>query len=186
MSNQNSAAKTLPVAETSSSCNPALRTTPSPSPDPAPQASLAHDETPKANLPAATPESPPKIDDRDSIWDEAYQSLNPGLLEPYKALLDDVSEGSKDVQRTLAQLVNSNLEVMQAKQWKIKFRNKDIVVREKVEKIASALKMIMPVASAAASLDPVHAGLPIAGLGVLLDVSTQVIDSSAYIVCSLK
>jgi hypothetical protein len=27
----------------------------------------------------------------------------------------------------------------------------------------------MPVASAAASLDPVHAGLPVAGLGVILE-----------------
>jgi len=48
------------------------------------------------------------------------------------------------------------------------FYRKDIKVREKVDFIITTIKLIMPVASAAASLDPFHASLPIAGVGILL------------------
>lgn len=112
--------------------------------------------------------------DGSNVWKAAYERLkadSPDLVTPYEYLIERSAPGSQDVQRTFSVIVADNLKALESKQWKLKFRGKPVDVRGVLDDILKLIKVAMPVASAAGILDPVHAGLPLAGVQVLLDVS---------------
>ena len=121
---------------------------------------------------------PPKpvveLSDGSTVWKAAYERLktdSPELVAPYEYLIESSAPGPKDLQRAMSDVVADSLKALESKQWKPKFRGKSVDVRGVLDEILKLIQVAMPVASAAGSLDPVHAGLPLAGVGVLLNVS---------------
>ncbi|KAL2842090.1 ankyrin repeat-containing domain protein [Aspergillus pseudodeflectus] len=62
---------------------------------------------------------------------------------------------------------------MEKRQWKLVFWHHEIVVREKVDRIVQGFRLFEGIGSAIASLDPVHAGIPWAGVCALLQLVTN-------------
>lgn len=71
----------------------------------------------------------------------------------------------------MSALVEKKLAIMNDKQWRIKVCGRSVVMREQVDKIVKIVLVAKDFISTAASLDPVHAGLPWAGVCILLPVS---------------
>ena len=85
------------------------------------------------------------------------------------AKLNDSSLAEKlieETERSKSQLCN--------KQWKLQIAGKEFMIRDQLDKIIKFAKAFKDVATPAAGLDPIHAGLPLAGLFLIMQfVSTD-------------
>lgn len=77
-------------------------------------------------------------------------------------------------QQKFSQLVLNKINDMHSKEWNIHIGNLSINVRTQFARILGLLDTVRDTASQAASLDPVHAGLPVAALYLILSVSKNV------------
>jgi hypothetical protein len=73
----------------------------------------------------------------------------------------------------MSQLVSEKLEIMNRKQWRFEVGGKSVEVREQVDRVVKVVLVARDLLNATASLDPVHAGLPLGGVCVLLSVSAR-------------
>jgi hypothetical protein len=74
-------------------------------------------------------------------------------------------------QRQMASLVEKKLAAMRDKEWKITVRGKSLEIRKQVDRVLKIVLAGKDLISSAASMDPIHAGLPWAGVCMLLPVS---------------
>ena len=89
-------------------------------------------------------------------------------IEPMTCLNDgDTSKREKQ----MSALVNKKLAFMNEKQWRIKVCGRSVEVREQVDRIVKIVLVAKDFVSSVASMDPIHAGLPWAGVCLLLPVS---------------
>jgi hypothetical protein len=70
----------------------------------------------------------------------------------------------------LSALVERQVERMQSREWKVRLLGKSIKVRTQVERILNIVSILKDLGMQAASVDPIHAGLPVAGLCLILSV----------------
>ncbi|KAI9774707.1 MAG: hypothetical protein M1839_001668 [Geoglossum umbratile] len=121
-----------------------------------------------------------------SLWDRAYDGLRTEkreLVEAFEKILMSeldltISLGGGDVSRRekqMSALVNKKLEAMNEKQWRVKACGRSVEIRQKVDRIVKVVLVGKDFISAAASIDPIHAGLPWAGVCMLL---TLVVNDS--------
>jgi hypothetical protein len=75
---------------------------------------------------------------------------------------------------------------MHSREWNIYIGKLSINVRTQFERILGLLGTVRDIASQAASLDPVHAGLPVAGLYLILSVSTNVFCGLVTYACQVR
>ena len=68
-------------------------------------------------------------------------------------------------------LIEKKLAAMNEKQWRVKVCGRSVEVREQVDRIVKVVLVAKDFISPVASIDPVHAGLPFAGVCMLLPVS---------------
>ncbi|KAI9853440.1 MAG: hypothetical protein M1813_002224, partial [Trichoglossum hirsutum] len=116
-----------------------------------------------------------------SLWDWAYDDLRNEkreLVEAFekilmseleidpKTSLDDGDASRREKQ--MSALVNKKLETMNEKQWRVKVCGRSVEIRQKVDRIVKVVLVGKDFISAAASIDPIHAGLPWAGVCMLL------------------
>jgi hypothetical protein len=127
---------------------------------------------------AALPLTEPGIEHCKDLWEKAYFRLRTekkGLVETYEAVLvknKDISDGLP-LTKKMSTVITQELRILTNRQWKIRIPllHEPVVVRNVVDKIVNVVLMGKDLASVAASLDPIHAGLPFAGICVLLPVS---------------
>jgi hypothetical protein len=121
---------------------------------------------------ATLPESKPL-----NRWLEAAQKLqreNPDahkmmyeLFQTHLGLPSGVKTPS-DLELSLRKSISDSIDLMTDRQWRIKLGSKNIYIRDLLEKVVKVIGKFKDFASVAASLDPVHAALPLAGLFILL------------------
>jgi len=119
-----------------------------------------------------------------SLWDRAYDKLRTEkreLVEAFEKIL--ISELEIDPTRSLddgdasgrekqmSALVNKKLETMNGKQWRVKVCGRSVEIRQKVDRIVKVVLVGKGFISAAESINPIHMGLPWAGVCMLLTVS---------------
>lgn len=118
-----------------------------------------------------------------SLWDRAYEDLRTekgDIVEAFEGLLMsepeiestislDHEDTSKREKRVSA-LVDKKLAVMNKEQWRFKVGDKSVEVREQVDRIVKVVLVAKDFISSVASIDPIHAGLPWAGVCMLLPV----------------
>lgn len=78
----------------------------------------------------------------------------------------------------MSALVDKKLEMMNDRQWRVKVCGRSVEVREQVDRIVKVVLVAKDFISSAASLDPIHAGLPWAGICMLLPVSDRKLPDS--------
>lgn len=124
-----------------------------------------------------------KVENCKSLWDRAYDDLRNEereLVDTFEkilmsepeiggaASLDDGDTSKREKQ--MSALVDKKLEVMNNKQWRVRVCGRSVEVREQVDRIVKVVLVAKDFISSAASIDPLHAGLPWAGVCLLLPV----------------
>lgn len=89
----------------------------------------------------------------------AIQRLLPKTASHAGAALDEIHAKAKDLQ-----------EVCNDKSWRWHFRGREIVLREEVDRVLRLLDRFKSVGDVVANIDPVHVGLPWAGVRTILEV----------------
>lgn len=112
---------------------------------------------------------------RPDLWQLAYMKLSqkdPNLIQKYERMLlkDLEGSGKEDLQTRVSSILSRNLNKMTSRQWSIKWKGKPRQVRDQVDRIVKVVQIAKDFGSAAAGLDPIHAGLPWAGVCILLQV----------------
>lgn len=130
----------------------------------------------QGRLPALEPHAePPK-----SLCDSAYDDLtaeSPELVALYERILlsesqlassEELDKDPLKREKQMSGLVAKRLETMTKEQWRFPLLGRSVNVREQFDRIVKILLVARNFASAAASIDAVHAGLPWAGVCILL------------------
>ena len=74
-------------------------------------------------------------------------------------------------EEVMMEVVEALLDSVQTREWKLQTGANEIKVRKQVDQVVSVLTVVKDFAITAAALDPLHAGLPVAGLCLILQVS---------------
>lgn len=86
-------------------------------------------------------------------------------------------------QKQMADLVERKLAAMRDKEWKISVRGKPVEVRKQVDRVLKTVLAAKDFVSSVASMDQVHAGIPWAGVCMLLPVSQSTNVSLSGVSC---
>ena len=112
-------------------------------------------------------------------------SSNPNLLyNVLKRLSDDdqatlqdyISHNASDIDLALEQALAAAKEKQRCcieKRWTFTFTGRTVVVKEEADKVVGWLNRFMAVGDVVANVDPVHVGLPWAGIRLLLEVKAR-------------
>lgn len=82
----------------------------------------------------------------------------------------------------LSDLIERKLAAMKDRQWRVSLGKKSIELREQIDRVLQIVIMAKDLGSSLASMDPIHAGIPWAGVCVLLPVRPL---SKHYILASI-
>ena len=109
------------------------------------------------------------------LWQLAYikfSEKDPDLVHKYERMLskDAESPGNEDLQTKMSSILSRNLNRMASRQWSVKWKGKALRVRDQVDRIVKLVQTAKDFGSVAAGIDPIHAGIPWAGVSVLLQV----------------
>jgi hypothetical protein len=130
------------------------------------------------------------------LWAAAYTKLREekrSLVADYEDIMAQAMGGSLSGLELMSDVVAKKLEEFKRSQWMLRWRGKPLNVREKVEQVVKVVSVFRDLGTSTAALDPIHAGLPWAGICALLTVSIMVLlhrlhpcliinmDSSSYI-----
>ncbi|KAI4127096.1 MAG: hypothetical protein LQ338_003382 [Usnochroma carphineum] len=115
-------------------------------------------------------------------WQLAIDNLqkeDPSVADQIAQVQQAAAEtGSTDFAAQLLHATEKSEQELKAKRWKLTTSKGEVVLREKLDRLLKVVTVFRDVAKAAGSLDPLHAGLPLAGFCVLMDVATN--DSEQY------
>ena len=112
---------------------------------------------------------------RPDLWQLAYNKFSveePKLVQKYERMLlkNPESPGSEDLQTKMSSILSRRLNEMASRQWSIKWKGKPRQIRDQIDRIVKVVQIGKDFGSAASGLDPIHAGLPWAGVCILLQV----------------
>jgi hypothetical protein len=112
------------------------------------------------------------------LWEKAYTQLSQDpkhkdLLIKYEAILEESSPSatSESFPEKMEASVQKQIDVMKKKQWTLQWDQKPIVIREQAERIVKFIQTFSRLGTAIAQIDPVHIGIPWAGVCAILTVS---------------
>ena len=81
----------------------------------------------------------------------------------------------------MSDLIAKKLAIMERKQWRIKtLGSQPVLVREQVDRIINIVLVARDFGSTLVNIDPVHAGLPWAGVCMLLPVNESARSTKDY------
>ena len=117
---------------------------------------------------------------RGNLWGLAYKQLlaeDEPLVRHYEEVLKTAGivpdDSAADIQEQIQAVLELKRKQVLQKQWRLQWGNKSIKVRVQIDRIVKIIGAFKEAGSAAANVDPLHAGLPWAGICFLLAVSTS-------------
>ncbi|KAI9732636.1 MAG: hypothetical protein M1834_003972 [Cirrosporium novae-zelandiae] len=107
------------------------------------------------------------------LWSQAKNKLekeNPILFENLKKIIGKSSYTIQDssLHDQINAVTNVQLQRMKDRQWKLRWGAKDIEIRHLIDQIVRVVQIAKDIGDAAGQIDPVHIGLPWAGVCMLL------------------
>lgn len=102
------------------------------------------------------------------LWQKALATLDDDL----KASLDFKNSTKRDILEKTLKTAEEKKQIALKRRWKIKIKNKEVVVRDVLEKIIKWLDHFKAIGDIAVQYDQAHAALPWAGVRFLLEVSS--------------
>jgi hypothetical protein len=166
--------KTLPAVDPASQIT---SSNPVPTPDSSPV--LISKSSHEMNPSSSGNNGPPVKKD---LWQRAYDELgadkdNKIWIERYESLVKSIAKDEENmpndsgVEQQIAAFVRTRMKVMTNKQWMLQWGSRSFSIRQQVDRIVKVIQSVSSIASAAASLDPLHAGIAWAGICVVLPVN---------------
>lgn len=110
-----------------------------------------------------------------SIVDSAWKQLSDherSILQPFLSSSGGTSDA---LEHCLAATIQQR-QALEGKRWTITFGRRTVTLKEEADKIVRWLDRFKAVGDVAVNVDPVHAGLPWAGVRFLLEVWNRVIQ----------
>lgn len=102
---------------------------------------------------------------------EKLQEEDPSVADQIAGVQQAATEaGSTDFAAQLLHATKQSQEALEAKRWKITTSSQEVVLRDQLDRLVKVVTVFKDVGSAAGAIDPVHAGLPLAGFCVLMQV----------------
>ena len=124
-----------------------------------------------------------KAKEAKSRWDKAYDSLRQekeDLVNDFEKILLSEPELGRSVildstepdtrEKTMRSFVSKKLAAMNDKKWRLNVAGSSVEIREQVDRLLKTILVAKDFISSVASMDPIHAGLPWAGVCMLLSV----------------
>ena len=108
-----------------------------------------------------------------SYWEHAAKQLEdkePSVFAALQDLRKESSRTSKGVPSEISEIIEHHRNTMKNKQWSLPFkvRGREVKIRAQLDNIWKALQTFNAVGSILASLDPIHAGIPWAGVSFIV------------------
>ena len=115
----------------------------------------------------------------EDLWDKAYIELrnsDGALVARFEKVLltiepDDSGAVAKD--ELLTKIIEKKLAIMKQKEWVVKIAGKSLEIREKVEQFVKVVLIAKESLNVVANVDPIHLGVPVAALCLLIPVSLR-------------
>ena len=106
-------------------------------------------------------------------WERAAQQLEgnePNVFAALQELRKESSCTSKDMPSEISQLIEQHRNTMENKQWSLPFkvRGREVKIRKQLDNVWRVLQIFNTVGNTLASVDPVHAGIPWAGVSFII------------------
>ena len=123
-----------------------------------------------ANNPTSVPQSSPSTFATAQLLQNALHRLKD---EERTTIERHIPLASIDVQSAVQGAINAANDKRQAcldKRWSFTLNGKDVILREKADKVVHWLDRFKSIGDVAVNADPMHAGLPWAGIRLLLEV----------------
>ena len=112
------------------------------------------------------------VDGKQSLWNQAYGKLaatKPSLVKSFEILVQDDASSVQPKERFSATVIQKRDEML-GKQWPLKFMNHSLRVKEQLQRMTKVIGYAQGFGAVVANIDPVHAGIPWAGINILLTV----------------
>lgn len=115
-----------------------------------------------------------------SLWDFAYDDLRSkekALVDAFETIVTNESRAANadntvQRERLMSDFIMKKLQTMNDRHWTFKICGSDIKLREVVVRIVKVVQIAREFVAPAANIDPIHIGFPLAGVCILLSVST--------------
>ena len=101
-------------------------------------------------------------------------------------MLEAVPSSSKDLASRILEETQKSKTRLEERRWKLVFAEKEVVLYSQFNKIIKFVQAFKDVTASAAGLDPVHAGLPLAGLFLLIQFVVADTDQYAAMVAGVE
>lgn len=124
-------------------------------------------------------------------WDKAYDALRrekEDLVNDFEKILLSESESGLSAsldsseptkrEEIMSSFVSKKLAAMDDKKWRLDVAGSSIEVREQVDRLLKTILVAKDFISSVASMDPIHAGLPWAGVCMLLSVGIFILHAT--------
>ena len=102
----------------------------------------------------------------DDLWEKAVEALE----DDEKLNIDFKRTEKLDILKDILVAVDQKERICLEKRWKYKKGNKQVIIRDQLEKVAEWVNKFKQIGDSAMQYDPVHAALPWAGVRFLLQV----------------
>lgn len=119
----------------------------------------------------------------EDLWMEAYRRLqqrDKQLVEDFEHILQLESStyqttdiAPKPIPTLMQEAVSRRVDMWNERRWRFRLGNKQIHLRKKVDEVIKNVLKTKDILLAVGQIDPVHIGLPLAGVCLLLSVSDQ-------------
>ncbi|KAK4893768.1 hypothetical protein LTR49_028466, partial [Elasticomyces elasticus] len=122
-----------------------------------------------ANTSLGPPQTQTSPQPRQSFLDKALLALTPREREIIKAHQTARPQGVHAVVEDAYTAALSQKRKCEDKRWRWEFRGRTVVLRDEADKVAALLDRFKSVGDVVANVDPVHVGLPWAGIRIILE-----------------
>lgn len=122
-------------------------------------------------------------------WARAASKLRlkqPNVANTMVELQTQSSSAHGDIIESLGEEIKLRRKELEPKRWKFKFGTKIVVLREQLSKISKAGQAFKDLVGPLAGLDPIHAGLPWAGICFLMQLTIGDTDQFAATVSAAE
>ena len=122
-----------------------------------------------------------------SLWHEALKKLDPEKQSAIRGLAVSVEQTSSPAGliENVYNDVREKRSQCEAKRWKLSFRGREVILRDVADKVATRISKFKEIGDVVANVDPLHAGLPWAGMRFVLQLIVAEKDQNAALLLSL-
>ncbi|ETN38547.1 uncharacterized protein HMPREF1541_06583 [Cyphellophora europaea CBS 101466] len=161
--------------------------------------------TPKSPKPSSPPPQPPRPQQgsgqpklahlgpggtKKDYWKMAAEKLqeeDPSFKDAIAGLeRAATTAGDNDFAMQLQAATERSRKELESRKWRFNVGSKEIIPREHFDGLIKTVAAIKDLASAAAGVDPIHAGLPLAGFLVLMQMATNDFDQYASMAAGVE